>query len=101
MTQKRLASTGLADETDVLAVGLGRGAKPECSRALAHLRLGQMADGKQRVGELALVEHVHHVALVFGRVGTARHTPHARRLALDARMVTGRDGVEAEQARAL
>ena len=101
VTEKRLASARLADETHILAVGLGGGAQTKFAGTFAYLSLGEMSDGEQRVGKLALIEHVHHVTLVLGRVGPAHNAPYAGRLSFDARMVTSCHGIKPEQSSTL
>ena len=51
--------------------------------------------------QLALVEHVHDVALVLGPVGAARERAATVRRPADPGVVAGGDGVEAEQVGAL
>ena len=101
VTEEGFASAGLADETHVLAVGFGGGSQAELTRTLAYLRLGEMTNGKQRVGELTLIQHVHDIALIFGGIGSTHHSPDAGWLSLDARMVAGCDGIKTQQTCAL
>ena len=101
VTEERFTTSRLADEAHILTVGLGGGTQAEFAGSLAHLRLREMTYGKQRVGKLTLIQHVHHIALVLGGIRPAHDSPHTGWLSLDARMVARGNGIEAEQARAL
>jgi len=101
MAEEGLATTGGGDEADVLAVGFRCRAQAELPRHIAHLILGHVADGKERALEFATSQHVHHVALVLGRIVAAEHAGSARRRERDARVVTRCHGVETECIRAL
>ena len=96
LAEKHFATACLADETHILTVGFVGGAQPEPSRSLTHFVFGQMPDGKQRARQLRLIEHVHHVALVFCRIGAACHSPNTVGAPLYLRMVTGGHCVKAQ-----
>ena len=75
--------------------GLSAVRRPEPGGLGPHLGLGQLAHGEAHPRQLGLAEHVQHVGLVLGRVGTAAQTP----LAVapdDSGVVAGGDGVEAQ-----
>src|SRR5438093_1384447 len=60
------------------------------------------ADGEDGVRELILREREQEVRLILGRIDAAlEKMPSGRRIAIDARVMTGRDGVRPERGRAL
>ena len=77
MPKKCFTAASFADEAHVLAVGFGCGTQTQFTGSLSHLGLGQMSNRKQRVGQFFLVQHVHDITLVFGRISAANHSPHA------------------------
>jgi hypothetical protein len=83
------------DETDVLAVGLGPGAKPKLGCPLAHLRLGQLTDRQVQRGARTLVQHRQHVGLILRLVSPSADA-HLRARPHDPGVVPGGDRVEAE-----
>ena len=77
MPEKCFAAASFTNETHVLTVGFGRGTQTQFAGSLSHLGLGQMSDRKQGVGQFLLVQHVHDITLIFGRISTANHSPHS------------------------
>ena len=77
MPEKCFAAASFTDEAHVLAVGFGCGAQTQFTGSLSHLGLGEMSDRKQGVGQFFLVQHVHDITLILGRIGTANYSPHA------------------------
>ena len=96
VAQERRAATRARDEAHVLAVGLGSGAQAEARGVGAHIRLGHLPNGKQRAGQLVLVDHVHDVALILRAVEPPLELV-ARGGRGHACMVSRGHGVEAEQ----
>src|SRR5581483_10880705 len=66
-----------------------------------HVGLSTGPEGKQRVLQLLLGEHTEHVGLVLPAVRRTVQLDLAISAALDARIVTGRHGVEAQGHRAI
>ena len=99
-TEKGLATAGLGDEADVLAVRLLRRSQAQCNGPVANLCLGEVPDRKHGSSQLALRQHVHHVALILRRIRAAvNEGPIADDL--DARVMARGDGVESQQVGAL
>ena len=94
--EELLATAGRGHEAHVLAVGLGGGPQAEAGGDLADVGLGDLADREERAGEVALPQHVHHVALVLLTVDTALERVSTVRRPADPRVVAGCDGVEPE-----
>ena len=65
---QKLAKRTLANETNAGRILLGCVRQTNLVGNAAHLGFQQLADGKQRFGQLRLVQAVQKVALVFGRV---------------------------------
>jgi len=65
-----------------------------------HLGLGESADRQHGARQRVLIEHVDHVALILGGIGPAQETPRTVDL-LDAGVMSGGHGVEAENVSAL
>src|SRR5438094_911412 len=98
--ERRIVVVG--DETDFLAVRLLGDRQAAPPRVLAHRVLRPIADGEDRAGELLLGQREQKVRLIPGRIGAAPQAmPSALPVALDARVVAGRDRVGAEAARPL
>ena len=88
--------TVVRDEAHIHAFALVGGAESERACSFPHLRLRQLPDRKEDSGQLALAEHVEHVRLVLGAIGTARDGATVRRVD-DASVVAGRYEVEPER----
>ena len=101
IAEERAAPTGGRDEAHVLAVGLGCGTQPAGAGLSAHLILGGIAEGKQQPRQLGLREHVQHVALILGGIGTAPDRSRPVDVRHDASVMTGSDELDTEHRRAL
>ncbi len=75
LRQEAKAALRAADEADVLAVRLGRGAQTQTGGVDADVVLGHVADGEDDSGQRVLSEHREHVGLVLRGVGTPAQTP--------------------------
>ena len=80
-----------------MAVGLGGRSQVDRRSERSQIGLLHATDREHGAGELRLVEHVHHVALILGRIRTALERVVTIGAAADVGMVAGGDGVEAEQ----
>ena len=90
------------DEADLLAVRLVGDRQPRAARVLADGVLRAIADREDGARELLLRQREQEVRLILRRVDAAlQQVAAGRRVALDARVVAGRDRVGAEAARAL
>ena len=85
-----------ADEADVLAVGLGRGAQSEVGGQGTDRRLRHLPHGEHGPGELVLAEHGQHVGLVLGRVRPPQQPPGTVGIPFDPGVVARGHGVEPE-----
>ena len=65
-------------EAELLRVGLARHRQPEAPACARVSAFGMPADREQRAAQLALPQHVQHVALVLAGVGAAEQVPRAR-----------------------
>ena len=95
VAQEPAAALVRADEADILAVRLGRGAEAQSGRFAPHLLLGEVADRKGAAGQLVLAQHGEHVRLVLQRVGPPTELEPAG-CGRPAGVVTGGHGVEPE-----
>ena len=95
------AGVAVADEADVVAVGLLRHGEAAPLRLDADVLLAGVAEREERVRELLLVEHAEHVGLVLAHVHRAVHLDQAVVAGAQLGVVTGGHRVEAEGERAL
>ncbi|NLB14053.1 MAG: hypothetical protein GX826_08570, partial [Gammaproteobacteria bacterium] len=92
---EEVAEIAFADETDAGRILFRMHRKTGLARQLAHLRLGQFTDGKQRGGQRFLPERVQEIGLVLALVARAQQ-PVAAIALVDAGVVAGGDALRAE-----
>ena len=97
---QELAVVAAGHEADVRAVGLVGDAQAELASNPPRLRLGEVAEREAQPRELPLAERVEDVRLVLRGVGGGVQPQQAVALP-DARVVAGREQLDAERARAI
>ena len=88
------AGVPIGDETDVVAVGLGRDVEPARSRLLADLRLGGIPKGEKGTCQLMGIKHSQDVGLVLAHIHGTVQFCHTRATLHDLGVVAGSHSVE-------
>ena len=95
VTSQEIAEFALADEANAGRVFFLRGDQVQLFGDFTHLRLFQLADREQALGDLLVAQRIEEIALIFVAVQTAQQLAFAIHVCA-THVVTGRDVVSAQ-----